>query len=90
MKKGRANQRKYECVLIISYVFFYFSQEMKVQEQVSNLCLGTIPRSVWVTLEDDLVDVCKPGDDVLVIGTGFFFILVVFISKFKFIKIDLE
>lgn len=43
-------------------------QEVKVQEQVSNLSLGTIPRSVWVTLEEDLVDSCKPGDDVLIIG----------------------
>ena len=39
-----------------------------MQEQVSNLSLGTIPRSVWVTLEEDLVDSCKPGDDVLIIG----------------------
>ncbi|CAB4066595.1 MCM9 [Lepeophtheirus salmonis] len=44
-------------------------QEIKVQEQIQNLGLGTIPRSVWVALEDDLVDSCKPGDDVLVIGT---------------------
>ncbi|TRY70613.1 hypothetical protein TCAL_02324 [Tigriopus californicus] len=43
-------------------------QEIKIQEQVSNLNMGTIPRSIWVTLEDDLVDVCKPGDDVTVIG----------------------
>ena len=43
-------------------------QEIKIQEQVGALSLGTIPRSVWVTLEDDLVDACKPGDDVTVIG----------------------
>jgi len=43
-------------------------QEIKVQEQVANLALGAIPRSIWVTLEDDLVDTVKPGDDVDVVG----------------------
>jgi DNA helicase MCM9 len=37
---------------------------MKIQEQVARLSLGTIPRSMWVTLQDDLTDTCKPGDDV--------------------------
>ncbi|KAG8276710.1 DNA helicase mcm9 [Homalodisca vitripennis] len=41
----------------------------RVQEQVSKLGMGTIPRSMWVTLEDDLVDSCKPGDDVVICGT---------------------
>lgn len=36
-----------------------------MQEQVQKLTLGTIPRSMWVVLEDDLVDCCKPGDDVI-------------------------
>lgn len=36
------------------------------QEQVSKLHVGSMPRSMWVTLEDDLVDSCKPGDDVVV------------------------
>ncbi|XP_063610994.1 DNA helicase MCM9-like [Penaeus indicus] len=44
-------------------------QEIKIQEQVQKLVVGTIPRSLWVTLEDDLVDMCKPGDDVLICGT---------------------
>ncbi|XP_076053168.1 DNA helicase MCM9-like isoform X2 [Oratosquilla oratoria] len=43
-------------------------QEIKIQEQVQKLVVGNIPRSMWVTLEDDLVDSCKPGDDVLVCG----------------------
>jgi len=43
-------------------------QEVKVQEQMGHLSLGTIPRSIWVTLEDDLVDMVKPGDDVEVVG----------------------
>lgn len=41
-------------------------QEIKLQEPIHKLAVGTIPTSLWVTLEDDLVDQCKPGDDVTV------------------------
>lgn len=41
-------------------------QEIKVQERVSHLSCGTMPKSMLVTLEDDLVDFCKPGDDVTI------------------------
>ncbi|XP_041367833.1 DNA helicase MCM9-like isoform X2 [Gigantopelta aegis] len=44
-------------------------QEVKIQEQAQRLAVGTIPRSMWVILEDDLVDACKAGDDVTVCGT---------------------
>ncbi|CAG5046497.1 unnamed protein product [Parnassius apollo] len=44
-------------------------QEIKIQEQVNKLSIGTIPGSMWVVLEDDLVDCCKPGDDVIICGT---------------------
>ncbi|XP_038217935.1 DNA helicase MCM9-like [Zerene cesonia] len=44
-------------------------QEIKIQEQVNKLSIGTIPGSMWVVLEDDLVDSCKPGDDVIICGT---------------------
>ncbi|XP_071956636.1 DNA helicase MCM9-like [Antedon mediterranea] len=43
-------------------------QEIKIQEQVQKLAVGTIPRSMCVVLEDDLVDTCKAGDDVTVSG----------------------
>uniref|UniRef100_A0A8C4Q7G8 DNA helicase MCM9 n=1 Tax=Eptatretus burgeri TaxID=7764 RepID=A0A8C4Q7G8_EPTBU len=43
-------------------------QEVKIQEQVQKLAVGTIPRSIVVILEDDLVDRCKSGDDVKVYG----------------------
>ena len=41
-------------------------QEIKIQELVQRLAVGTIPRSMWVVLEDDLVDTCKAGDDITV------------------------
>ncbi|KAJ1564122.1 DNA helicase mcm9, partial [Cladochytrium tenue] len=44
-------------------------QEIKVQEQVTKLAIGNIPRAITVILENDLVDTCKPGDDVSIIGT---------------------
>ena len=43
-------------------------QEIKIQEQVQKLAVGTIPRSMWVVLENDLVDSCKAGDDITVCG----------------------
>lgn len=43
-------------------------QEITIQEQVKRLGLGSIPRSIVVVLENDLVDQCKPGDDVIVVG----------------------
>ncbi|XP_050441975.1 DNA helicase MCM9-like [Adelges cooleyi] len=44
-------------------------QEIKIQEQIGKVGLGAMPRSMWVSLEDDLVDNCKPGDDVIICGT---------------------
>lgn len=41
-------------------------QEIKLQEPIHKLAVGTVPTSLWVTLEDDLVDKCKPGDDITV------------------------
>ncbi|KAM7135659.1 DNA helicase MCM9 isoform 2-T2 [Molossus nigricans] len=43
-------------------------QEIKIQEQVQRLALGSIPRSMKVILEDDLVDTCKSGDDLTIYG----------------------
>ncbi|XP_044025413.1 DNA helicase MCM9 isoform X2 [Siniperca chuatsi] len=37
-------------------------QEIKIQEQVQRLSVGSIPRSMVVVLEDDLVDSCKSGE----------------------------
>jgi DNA helicase MCM9 len=43
-------------------------QEIKVQEKIQNLDVGSIPRSLLVVLTDDLADTAKPGDDVVVSG----------------------
>ncbi|XP_064474807.1 DNA helicase MCM9-like isoform X2 [Ornithodoros turicata] len=43
-------------------------QEILVQEKVNNIAVGIIPGHMWVILEDDLVDSCKPGQDVLISG----------------------
>ncbi|XP_044426553.1 probable DNA helicase MCM9 isoform X1 [Triticum aestivum] len=43
-------------------------QEIKIQESVQLLDVGSIPRSMPVILMDDLVDLVKAGDDVIVTG----------------------
>ncbi|KAL3673166.1 hypothetical protein V7S43_002461 [Phytophthora oleae] len=43
-------------------------QVIKIQEQASKLGVGSIPRSILVVLEDDLVDSVKAGDQVVVVG----------------------
>ncbi|KAI9177751.1 hypothetical protein LWI28_018838 [Acer negundo] len=43
-------------------------QEIKIQESTQVLGVGVIPRSTLVILKDDLVDIVKAGDDVIVTG----------------------
>lgn len=43
-------------------------QEIKVQEQLHQIHVGAMPRSVHVILMEDLVDLCKAGDDVTING----------------------
>ncbi|GFQ73709.1 DNA helicase MCM9, partial [Trichonephila clavata] len=42
--------------------------EIKIQQQFNTLTVGSVPRSMWVILEDDLVDSCHPGNDVNISG----------------------
>jgi DNA helicase MCM9 len=44
-------------------------QEIKVQDQIERVAFGTMPRSVVVLLEADLVDRVNAGDDVTVVGS---------------------
>ena len=44
------------------------SQELRLQEHATKLAVGSIPRSILVVVEDDLVDTCKAGDDVTITG----------------------
>eukprot|EP01129_Flabellula_baltica_P008747 TRINITY_DN3500_c0_g1_i4.p1 TRINITY_DN3500_c0_g1~~TRINITY_DN3500_c0_g1_i4.p1 ORF type:complete len:643 (-),score=116.25 TRINITY_DN3500_c0_g1_i4:309-2237(-) len=43
-------------------------QEIKIQEQIHQLGVGSIPRSIIVNLTEDLVDTVKPGDDITICG----------------------
>jgi len=36
------------------------------QESVHKMNFGTMPKALNVILEDDLVNTCKPGDDVAI------------------------
>ncbi|CAF1050076.1 unnamed protein product [Didymodactylos carnosus] len=46
----------------------YDYREIKVQESLQRMTSNNLPRSFSVTLEHDLVESCKPGDDVAVYG----------------------
>ena len=43
-------------------------QEVRIQEQMQSLSVGMIPRQILVVLTNDIVDVCKAGDDVMISG----------------------
>ncbi|KAK3249602.1 DNA helicase mcm9 [Cymbomonas tetramitiformis] len=47
---------------------FHDYQELKVQESAHALQVGSVPRSVTVLVEDDLVDLCQAGDSVCITG----------------------
>jgi DNA replicative helicase MCM subunit Mcm2 (Cdc46/Mcm family) len=44
-------------------------QEIKIQESASTLAVGRIPRSLLIKLRHDLVDLCQPGDEVVIVGS---------------------
>ncbi|CAH2251968.1 DNA helicase MCM9 isoform X1 [Pelobates cultripes] len=68
-EEGGCNSCKFTCLSDISSPASCRDyQEIKIQEQVQRLSVGSIPRSMTVVLEDDLVDSCKSGDDVTVYG----------------------
>mmetsp|Transcript_39848 Transcript_39848/g.40478 ORF Transcript_39848/g.40478 Transcript_39848/m.40478 type:complete len:390 (+) Transcript_39848:84-1253(+) len=45
-------------------------QEVKIQESASRIGrIGSMPRSLLIKLEHDLVDCCQPGDEIIVVGS---------------------
>jgi hypothetical protein len=79
LRQGPSRVDDVDSVLVVSLLFIQFTflahkennlkeitLKIMLQEQVTKLKMGTIPRSMWITLEDDLVDSCKPGDDVVI------------------------
>ncbi|KAF0902728.1 hypothetical protein E2562_019076 [Oryza meyeriana var. granulata] len=54
--------------LIQDSIICHDYQEIKIQENIQVLGVGSIPRSMPVILMDDLVDIVKAGDDVVVTG----------------------
>ncbi|KAF7803755.1 putative DNA helicase MCM9 isoform X1 [Senna tora] len=61
-------------------------QEIKIQESTQVLGVGAIPRSILVILKDDLVDIIKAGDDVIVTGV----LTAKWSSELKDVRCDLD
>lgn len=61
---SECNGTKFTCESNLDRMNSKDYQEIKLQEQVAQSTMGLIPNSLWVILEDDLVDSCKPGDNV--------------------------
>ncbi|CAO2813885.1 unnamed protein product [Amaranthus hypochondriacus] len=55
-------------VLVEDSIKYHDYQEIKIQESTQLLGVGAIPRSIRVILQNDLVDIVKAGDDVIVTG----------------------
>eukprot|EP01038_Epipyxis_sp_PR26KG_P007770 gene7770-10556_t len=43
-------------------------QEIKIQDHIERLLLGSVPRSIIVILQADIVDKFNAGDDVIIVG----------------------
>lgn len=73
-------------VLVENSTKYHDYQEIKIQESTQLLGVGSIPRSVRVILQNDLVDIIKAGDDVIVTGV----LTAKWGSDLKDVRCDLE
>ncbi|XP_078440975.1 minichromosome maintenance 9 isoform X2 [Wolffia australiana] len=55
-------------LLVENSILCHDYQEIKIQESVQVMGVGSIPRSIPIILMDDLVDIVKAGDDVIITG----------------------
>ncbi len=44
-------------------LFVHASQEIKVQERMQCLAVGSVPSSISVLLQDEMADSCQPGGE---------------------------
>ncbi|XP_059653282.1 probable DNA helicase MCM9 [Cornus florida] len=61
-------------------------QEIKIQENTQVLGVGAVPRSIPIILKDDLVDIVRAGDDVIVTGV----LTMKWSSDLKDVRCDLD
>jgi replicative DNA helicase Mcm len=61
------NRRSFE--LIPKESLFIDSQYVTIQERPEDLPPGQLPRSLNIELKDDLVDIARPGDRIILTGT---------------------
>lgn len=64
----KCGSKKFEKVSAIGAHNSRDYQELKLQEQVQHLDMGSMPRSISVIVLDDQTGVCNAGDDVTVTG----------------------
>ncbi|KAL2903150.1 putative DNA helicase MCM9 [Bienertia sinuspersici] len=73
-------------LLVENSTKYHDYQEIKIQESAQLLGVGVIPRSIRVILQNDLVDIVKAGDDVIVTGV----LTAKWSSDLKDVRCDLE
>jgi DNA replicative helicase MCM subunit Mcm2 (Cdc46/Mcm family) len=55
-------------VLLLNHAPIVLFEFRQVQDAVMKLTLGSLPKSIYIALHDDLVDRCRAGDEVKIVG----------------------